>query len=75
MTIQSLTPDEVYKALQTGPDGLEGQEASARLKAFGNNEIQESARPSNLRSLLKHLSNLIALLLWAASIMALLARY
>ena len=70
MAIQALTPEEVYKALHTGPSGLEEVEAVARLKAFGPNEIREAPGPSHLYTLVKHLTNLFALLLWAASFIA-----
>ena len=70
MSIQSLTPEQVYKALHTGTSGLDDREASERLKTFGPNEIRESPRPSTFHSFAKHLTNLFALLLWVAAIIA-----
>jgi len=70
MAIQALTPEQLYRALHTGPSGLDEREAKARLEGFGPNEIRESPRPSNLRIFLKHLTNFFALLLWGASIVA-----
>lgn len=70
MAIQSLTTDEVYKALHTTPSGLDEDEASARLRVFGSNKISETRKISQFRSLTRHFTNLFALLLWAASIIA-----
>lgn len=70
MAIQALTPEQVYKALHTSTAGLNEMEASARLKTFGPNEIREVPRPPFLHIFAKHLTNLFALLLWAASIIA-----
>src|SRR3990170_3389278 len=70
MAIQSLTQEEVYKALQTAPSGLSEVEAAARLRSFGLNEIRETRGPSLLYTFTKHLTNLFALLLWTAAIIA-----
>ncbi len=71
MAIQALKSDDVYSALHTGPSGLDEDEASQRLKTFGLNKIIETQKVSLFRSILKHFTNLLALLLWAASIAAL----
>src|SRR3989304_1880910 len=70
MAIQSLTQEEVYRALQTAPAGLTEEEAAARLRSFGLNEITETRGPSLLYTFTKHLTNLFALLLWTAAIIA-----
>lgn len=70
MAIQALTTEQLYSALQTGPAGLEEREVSARLENFGPNEIMEAPQPSHIRTFAKHLTNLFALLLWGASIIA-----
>ncbi|MBI5193055.1 MAG: cation-transporting P-type ATPase [Nitrospirae bacterium] len=70
MAIQALSPDDVYKYLHTSPSGLEGHEASERLKHFGPNEIIETARKSLLYTLIKHLTNLFAILLWCTTIVS-----
>src|SRR3989337_1831521 len=72
MAIQSLTQEEVCKALQTAPSGLTEEEAAARLWSFGLNEITETRGPSLLYTFTKHLTNLFALLLWTAAIIALI---
>src|SRR3990172_6905429 len=75
MAIQTLTIDEVYKALHTGPSGLDEDEASERLKAFGLNEISETQKKSLLRTIVKHFTNLFAILLMGASITALTGEF
>src|SRR3990172_8109712 len=70
MAIQSLTQEEVYSALQTAPSGLTEDEAAARLRSFGLNEIRETRGPPLLYTFTKHLTNLFALLLWTAAIIA-----
>ncbi|MCC7203326.1 MAG: cation-transporting P-type ATPase [Nitrospirae bacterium] len=70
MAIQSLTSDEVYKALHTTPSGLDEDEASARLRVFGLNMIRETRKMSRVRRVARHFINLFALLLWVASITA-----
>src|SRR3990170_3387556 len=75
MAIQTLTNDEVYKALHTRPSGLDEDEASDRLKAFGLNEISETQKKSLLRTIVKHFANLFAILLMGASITALTGEF
>jgi len=75
MAIQTLTIDEVYKALHTGPSGLDEDEASERLKAFGLNEISETQKKSLLRTIVKHFTNLFAILLMGASVTALTGEF
>src|SRR4030067_3631240 len=70
MAIQSLTQEEVCKGLQPAPSGLSEVEAAARLRSFGLNEITETRGPSLLYTFTKHLTNLFALLLWTAAIIA-----
>ncbi len=70
MAIQALTSEEVYNALHTSPSGLDEEEASERLKTFGLNEIREAQKTSLLHNIVRHFTNLFALLLWGASITA-----
>ncbi len=75
MAIQTLKTDEVYKALHTGPSGLDEDEASERLKTFGLNEISETQKKSLLRTIVKHFTNLFAILLMGASVTALTGEF
>jgi magnesium-transporting ATPase (P-type) len=53
--------------------GLSSIEASRRLAADGPNQLPEPRRPSALRHLGKQFTHLLAILLWVASGLALLA--
>src|SRR5512132_2655413 len=53
--------------------GLSSLEAARRLAADGPNQLPEPRRPSALRHLGKQFTHLLAILLWVASGMALLA--
>jgi len=53
--------------------GLSSIEASRRLAAEGPNQLPEPRRPSALRHLGKQFTHLLAILLWVASGLALLA--
>jgi magnesium-transporting ATPase (P-type) len=53
--------------------GLSSVEASRRLAADGPNQLPEPRRPSALRHLGKQFTHLLAILLWVASGLALLA--
>ncbi len=75
MAIQALTTDEVYKALHTSPSGLDEDEAFERLKTFGLNEISVARKTSLFRTIARHFTNLFALLLWGASIIALAGEF
>ncbi len=65
--------DELESRLESGPRGLASEEAAARLRRFGRNELPEPAPPSRLRLLLDQLTHTLALLLWAAATLAFLA--
>jgi magnesium-transporting ATPase (P-type) len=54
--------------------GLSSIEASRRLAADGPNQLPEPRRPSPLRQLGKQFTHLLAILLWVASGLAILAR-
>jgi magnesium-transporting ATPase (P-type) len=53
--------------------GLSSVEASRRLAADGPNQLPEPRRPSALRHFGKQFTHLLAILLWVASGLALLA--
>ena len=53
--------------------GLSSVEASQRLAVDGPNQLPEPRRPSALRHLAKQFTHLLAILLWVASGLALLA--
>ncbi|MFF4104609.1 cation-translocating P-type ATPase [Streptomyces sp. NPDC001903] len=75
-----LTPDNapdpleplplLRRELHTGPMGLSSREAARRLAVYGPNEVRRTARTSILRELLRQLIHPLALLLWAAAVLA-----
>jgi magnesium-transporting ATPase (P-type) len=60
----------LLRALGSGPLGLSAGEAAARLDRDGPNLLPEPRRPSLLRELAGQLTHFMALLLWAAGILA-----
>lgn len=64
--IYGLRPSEVYKALDTSPDGLSSGEVAARQELYGLNVLVEEAKPSHLRRFLSHVTHPLAILLWIA---------
>jgi P-type Ca2+ transporter type 2C len=71
--VATLSVAEVYRQLATRPTGLTAEEARQRLEASGPNRLEEVGGPSLLRSFLGNVTHLMALLLWVAGALALLA--
>jgi magnesium-transporting ATPase (P-type) len=70
----TLSFEEVYESLATAANGLSQDEAIERLEKFGANELPEPAhRPLWLR-FADQLTHFMALLLWAAGILAFISR-
>ena len=67
----TLTQDEAYQALNTGPTGLTGAEAEKRLQETGPNEIQAAKRISAFEILLEQFKNVLILILLAATALSL----
>ncbi|WP_069173963.1 cation-translocating P-type ATPase [Streptomyces griseus] len=59
--------------LGTGDRGLSGREAARRLAVYGANEVPVKAESSIGRELVRQLAHPLALLLWAAALLAFLA--
>jgi len=70
MMIYKLPPSEVYTELETSKRGLSTEEAEKRLKKYGANQIEEIKKTPIIYEFLANLYQLLALLLWAASILA-----
>ncbi len=66
-------PEEVYATLGSSPTGLSAEEAQARLQRYGPNVIREAKKRPLIYSLLGNLTNVMALLLWAAAVLAFVA--
>lgn len=72
--IYSQRVSEVYRTLETSPDGLSIAEVAARQSLYGDNLLSSPAPVSHWRVLIGHLTHSMALLLWAAGALAFLAR-
>ncbi|MBZ4037846.1 ATPase, partial [Flavobacterium sp. 17A] len=59
-----------YTELKTSEDGLTDEEAEKRLEEYGLNQIEEVKKKPLIYNFLANLYQLLALLLWAASILA-----
>lgn len=70
MRIYKLTSSEVYAELKTSERGLSTEEAKQRLEKYGANQIEEIKKTPIIYEFLANLYQLLALLLWAASILA-----
>jgi len=71
--IWSLSVQEAWAALQSGPEGLSQREASARLSRFGANRLPPLKRRPPLLRLSDQLLHFMALLLWVAGALAFVA--
>src|SRR5258708_32640409 len=65
---------QVYAALATQDDGLSHTEARARLQETGPNVLQRATHTPLLLEFLANFTHLMALLLWAAGLLAFLTQ-
>ncbi|MGI6482798.1 MAG: cation-translocating P-type ATPase [Methanobacterium sp.] len=73
MKIDELPPEEVYRKLNSSEDGLSVDDVQKRLEEYGPNQIEEVKKKPVIFKFLANLYQLLALLLWAASILAFLS--
>ncbi|MCC7550652.1 MAG: cation-transporting P-type ATPase [Methanobacterium sp.] len=73
MEINKLPPEEVYTELNSSQNGLTNKDAEKRLEKYGPNQIEEVKKKPVIYKFLANLYQLLALLLWAASILAFLS--
>lgn len=66
----ALSPEQVRQALGCGPEGLSEAEAARRLERYGPNELAPAPRVSPFRLFLRQFSNLLILILLAATIIS-----
>jgi calcium-translocating P-type ATPase len=62
--------ERLFRELRAQPSGLTGREAARRLVAYGPNELERRGGRRWLRELVKQFVHPLALLLWAAAILA-----
>ncbi|MBI5679533.1 MAG: cation-transporting P-type ATPase [Methanobacterium sp.] len=70
LSIYKSPPSEVYSLLSTSKHGLSEEEAKQRLEKYGPNQIEEIKQKPLIFKFLENFYNILALLLWAASILA-----
>jgi len=64
-------PQNVFKRLNTKSEGLSSEEAGARLKKFGFNELTATHKTSPLKIFLQQFKSILVLILIAATIISL----
>lgn len=72
--IHRLNPEEVYTAVESSAAGLTPEQAQVRLKKYGKNLLAEKKGKSPIISFLSNFTHLMAILLWAAGLIALIAQ-
>lgn len=68
--ILNLSTDDVFKELNTSMKGLTKDEAKARIEKYGYNEIKEVKKTSLISRFIANFTNLLAILLWIASVLS-----
>lgn len=71
--IYKFSKEEVYTKLATSEDGLGEEEAKKRLGIYGPNQIEEIKQKPLILKFLENFYNILALLLWAASVLSFIA--
>jgi magnesium-transporting ATPase (P-type) len=74
LPIYQLRVPEVYQALESSPNGLLTDEADARRSLYGHNQLEEPPPTLHWQRMGLHLAHPMALILWIAGALALLAR-
>ncbi len=72
--LYSLRVEDVYRALETSPEGIAAGEVSARRALYGLNLLHEEDLFSPWATLARHLTHPLALILWAAGGLAFIIR-
>jgi calcium-translocating P-type ATPase len=70
--IQNLSEPEVYRILESGPEGLSNEQAEKRLAHYGRNTISR-INENRLAVFAANFTHLMALLLWAGGLIAFIA--
>jgi len=70
LDIYKPSPEKVYSILDTSPNGLSEEKAKIRLEKYGPNQIEEVKKNPLIFKFLENFYNILAILLWAASILS-----
>jgi P-type Ca2+ transporter type 2C len=73
-SLHAVPIPEVYKRLETGPQGLTGAEVKERLNRFGPNSILKTKGKPLVLKFLANFTHPMALLLWAGGIVGFIAQ-
>jgi P-type Ca2+ transporter type 2C len=71
--LYALRPAEVFRALESSPQGVTSEQVQQRLAAYGLNVLREPPPPSRWRMFMAQLMHPMALVLWAAGLIAILS--
>jgi magnesium-transporting ATPase (P-type) len=71
--LYSLRPSEVYRALESSPEGITIEQAQQRLAAYGPNSLREPPPPPRWRMFAAQLIHPMALVLWVAGLIGVLS--
>jgi Ca2+-transporting ATPase len=72
--IPTLPVEEVYRVLQSRPEGLTQAEAEERLRRYGPNILRKVKGQPLILKFLANFTHLMAILLWIAGVVALIAQ-
>ncbi|MGA9754867.1 MAG: HAD-IC family P-type ATPase [Desulfobaccales bacterium] len=70
LNFHTLTPEQVFAALETGPQGLSDTAALERLERYGPNELAAGKTISAWRILFRQFANLLIAILLAATVIS-----
>jgi len=73
LRISELEPQEVYAYLNTTENGLSEEVSKARLVQYGENTIKSEKNFHPMKSFAKNFINLMAIMLWIASLLAIIS--
>src|SRR5512143_818859 len=71
--LYALRPAEVFHALESSPEGVTSEQAQQRLAAYGSNVLRAPPPPPHWRMFAVQLIHPLALVLWAAGVVAILS--
>ena len=74
MTWYELSKENVLKELDTRMDGLTYEEASDRLKHYGENQLTEGKRPGALKVFLSQFADLMVIILMVAAVISMFTK-
>lgn len=71
--LTNMQPQSVFTYLKTSEKGLSREESQARVLTFGENTIKSKKSFHSVRNFAKQLVGLMAIMLWVASILAIMS--